>query len=539
VGTVAEGVAFSNVVTGLSTNMTYFYRCYAENKDGSDWSDTAMSFNGTPAGGTGGGDAWTPSNLTMIAWFDASDTNTITYAFTNLVSQWNDKSGNNRHVTQANTASQPITGARTINGLNVLDFDGADFINKSSSTMLPASGDVAFFMVATVDVINNSADSLYGVSGTTDFQLDAVNATQFNGQINVTGAGVDTSLTGGPFAGPSIYNCNFDYNGLNKYNAFIDGTQRAVNTAYTTKLSTNQTHQIFRNRGGTAQYTDGACAEYIICEDVTTETRQKIEGYLAHKWGLAGNLPSGHPYKANPPGSGGTAIVNLAPSAVQSAGATLNASLGASGTNYAVYAYYGANDGGTNSGSWTRSAYVGSWTNVSTNVSYAVSNLIAGTQYSCTFVASNATGRVWASPSWTFTTLGAAPSVTTNHSVPHAWLSAINTNWSANYEAAVTNDVDGDGFATWQEYWSGTDPQDSNSFLRIDSIGVIGTNLLVSWRHANVDAGIPPITIQSRSNLVSGSWVGIGSHAPTNGVNIWSAGSSVQGFYRLAVTNAP
>jgi Bacterial Ig domain/Calx-beta domain len=131
------------------------------------------------------------------------------------------------------------------------------------------------------------------------------------------------------------------------------------------------------------------------------------------------------------------------------------------------------------------------------------------------------------------------PPVTVSHAVPHTWLSAINPTWSTNYEAAALADPDHDGFSTWQEYWSGTDPQDSNSCLRIDSIMFSGTNLLVSWRHAQVDAGIPPITIQARSNLVSGLWVGIGSHAPTNGVNIWSAGSSVQGFYRLAVTNAP
>jgi hypothetical protein len=54
-----------------------------------------------------------------------------------------------------------------------------------------------------------------------------------------------------------------------------------------------------------------------------------------------------------------------------------------------------------------------------------------------------------------------------------------------------------------------------------------------------VDAGIPPITIQARSNLVSGAWGDIGTKTPTNGLNIWSVGSSVQGFYRLSVTNAP
>jgi hypothetical protein len=130
-------------------------------------------------------------------------------------------------------------------------------------------------------------------------------------------------------------------------------------------------------------------------------------------------------------------------------------------------------------------------------------------------------------------------SVTLNHAVPHAWLSAINTNWSANYEAVVTNDVDGDGFATWQEYWSGTNPQDSNSFLRIDSIEMSGSNLIVKWRHSAVDAGIPPITIQARTNLVSGSWVGIGTHAPTNGVNTWSTSGAGQQFYRLSVPVVP
>jgi Family of unknown function (DUF6288)/Bacterial Ig domain/Divergent InlB B-repeat domain/Bacterial Ig-like domain/HEAT repeats len=149
-------------------------------------------------------------------------------------------------------------------------------------------------------------------------------------------------------------------------------------------------------------------------------------------------------------------------------------------------------------------------------------------------------GQAQASSNVIITVTGGAPTaVTASHAVPYAWLSSINSNWSNDYEAAASNDVDGDGFTTWQEYWSGTDPQDSNSSLKIDSVELSGGNLIVKWRHAAVDAGIPPITIQARSNLVSGSWVGIGSHVPTNGVNIWSAGSSVQGFYRLAVTNAP
>jgi hypothetical protein len=35
----------------------------------------------------------------------------------------------------------------------------------------------------------------------------------------------------------------------------------------------------------------------VYTSQLTTLERQKVEGYLAWKWGLAGSLPSGHPYK--------------------------------------------------------------------------------------------------------------------------------------------------------------------------------------------------------------------------------------------------
>jgi hypothetical protein len=42
--------------------------------------------------------------------------------------------------------------------------------------------------------------------------------------------------------------------------------------------------------------------EFIaLSTTASTDTRQRIEGYLAHKWGLDANLPSDHPYKTNAP----------------------------------------------------------------------------------------------------------------------------------------------------------------------------------------------------------------------------------------------
>jgi len=45
----------------------------------------------------------------------------------------------------------------------------------------------------------------------------------------------------------------------------------------------------------------GGIKEIIITSPMNNEESQKVEGYLAHKWGLTANLPSGHPYKINAP----------------------------------------------------------------------------------------------------------------------------------------------------------------------------------------------------------------------------------------------
>jgi hypothetical protein len=40
---------------------------------------------------------------------------------------------------------------------------------------------------------------------------------------------------------------------------------------------------------------------FIVPYNSSDDTRQRLEGYAAWKWGLQGLLPSGHPYKAAPP----------------------------------------------------------------------------------------------------------------------------------------------------------------------------------------------------------------------------------------------
>lgn len=64
-----------------------------------------------------------PIMTNLIAWYDAADESTIIEATAvGRVSQWRDKSGNGYHASQATASWQPVTGANTLNGHNVVNF---------------------------------------------------------------------------------------------------------------------------------------------------------------------------------------------------------------------------------------------------------------------------------------------------------------------------------------------------------------------------------------------------------------------------------
>lgn len=68
---------------------------------------------------------FSPLALQPRLWLDASDLTTITES-SGAVSEWRDKSGNGYAFTQSTSTLQPATGTTTLNGLNVIKFDGTD-----------------------------------------------------------------------------------------------------------------------------------------------------------------------------------------------------------------------------------------------------------------------------------------------------------------------------------------------------------------------------------------------------------------------------
>ena len=96
-------------------------------------------------GGTPTPTPWTPVELggNLALWLDADDAPTITLNGS-TVSQWQDKSGNARHVSQATASVQPAYLANDLNGKAGIDF----YLNKGLfSTSTPV---VSFWLVVII-----------------------------------------------------------------------------------------------------------------------------------------------------------------------------------------------------------------------------------------------------------------------------------------------------------------------------------------------------------------------------------------------------
>lgn len=164
-------------------------------------------------------------SLSPDLWLDAADTATITSS-SGAVSQWDDKSGNGRHVSKISDPERPTTGSATQNGLNVLTFDGASdvLLNNSSITVpttytiaivaTPTTGtsDYLFSFKSTANVGQTGIISGYSskayeffqtTPGSARFTLGASNATGYNTNIVVHNGTSVSSLVNGASSGSS------------------------------------------------------------------------------------------------------------------------------------------------------------------------------------------------------------------------------------------------------------------------------------------------------------------------------------------------
>ena len=126
-----------------------------------------------------------PDGFSPLLWLDAADpftlyseVNRTNYTLSGAVAGWADKSGRDQHFGQSTSAARPSTGTRIFNGLNVLDFNGAQWMKSNGD--FATGTDFSIYMFAKIDAVASEWDSLFCIrNNTPNFQIDAGHSSNF------------------------------------------------------------------------------------------------------------------------------------------------------------------------------------------------------------------------------------------------------------------------------------------------------------------------------------------------------------------------
>ena len=245
--------------------------------------------------------SWTPKDIDTALWLDASDAATITIE-SGKINEWRDKSGNDRNVYKASVGPT----LSTFNGLDALSFNGTSTFLESTGSITTGTytGNFNAYWVATRNgnggaIITERSSALVCVSQWLDISgVYYISSNGVNNSTNHTIALADYGLIDSSGGIVSHLHVSGSRDVL-----FANGNTVSVTNGTASDISGATNHfRIGIREGGILQYWNGLICEIIISlNNQTTDERQRIEGFLAHKWGLTDKLPIDHPYKTQAP----------------------------------------------------------------------------------------------------------------------------------------------------------------------------------------------------------------------------------------------
>ncbi len=245
------------------------------------------------------GRLWTPAQVLPALWLDADDAGTITLNGSN-VSQWRDKSGKGRNASQGTAANQPAYVTGSYNGKPTVRSDGLnDFLSITPFSVSAGIRAYGVINPRNPPTVRRNGDWLWMTNLLTG-------SPHFSGHDNNLARNWFSSFFS--TSRPQITATNIPPNTLHL--SYIEQTGGALKgrvfglipestAAAAFNGSPTAVFQLFSTVAGSEAAFD--ISEIVFAQSPTLDQQQRIEGYLAWKWGLTANLPAEHPYRNRPP----------------------------------------------------------------------------------------------------------------------------------------------------------------------------------------------------------------------------------------------
>lgn len=249
---------------------------------------------------SGAATPWLPTNdAAVINWWRKGEG--IVDSGGGTATSWTDVIGSVA-ITQGTISEQPTITA------DGLDADSNNDLMKGNHSP-PSSGNWLIAVVVNIDIpsYSSGAAAILTYGGVNNrFSLRAGAAGQFRFRVQSTGIG--DSFNFAPLADQSgqkkIFIAAFDSDN-SLIRLFIDGTESSDAGAYTANYDLGG--EVILNSNDNEIHEPGGLYSHMLFADISvgsvagTQLRQQLEGYFAHSEGIAGSLPSDHPYKSAAP----------------------------------------------------------------------------------------------------------------------------------------------------------------------------------------------------------------------------------------------
>lgn len=274
-----------------------------------------------------GAPLWTFTDLLGFPSFWINNESPITDAGGGALSQWNDISGSDLHLTQATSGERPVANATGIDGKQMVAFDGSNDNMANSSTRVRD-----FFRARShgwmFGVTRKQFVDLTDIDRQVFLSLSSDSANRFGVRIGANTGGanqfrfltkrldadatVSLSATGTVGTDWIMWLVKMDWltgAGTIYINGDLDVTNptltSAGNTSNTAGASNSRTFVVGTNSSNSIP-ADTDIAELLtgVDYDLTTDDIDKMFGHAAHKYDLTALLDVAHPYKTDAPERG-------------------------------------------------------------------------------------------------------------------------------------------------------------------------------------------------------------------------------------------
>ena len=240
-----------------------------------------------------------PTSIANIQmWMDGADPAGTGVIPSNgsVLSSWADKSGKSYNASGVNS---PTVVTNAVNSKSVVSYNGSNYSFSTIAAGVFSTAMIIFFVYKVNGAVTYMTPMTRGVF-TNGSPIDQYNNTRFLGGNSYNG--YTSAYSHASATSTSLFTQIIQQSPSTTYNEYVNGSTTSSLSVTGFSASDTASYVYIGTRDNKGTTFNGYMCELIVYNQMIGLTaQQKIEGYLAWKWGIQASLPAGHPYKSARP----------------------------------------------------------------------------------------------------------------------------------------------------------------------------------------------------------------------------------------------